>query len=155
MPVADFVSEIATAATLHADGRGVRFSIDRVDPLLTVNADPQLLASAVTNLLNNAFKYTATGGQVVMRALYEDRRVRFEVEDECGGIPEGPANPFRPFAERRHKDRTGLGLGLSIARRAARLHGGDISFRNLPGKGCVFVIDVPLAGEDALPHTVG
>jgi signal transduction histidine kinase len=108
------------------------------------------------NLLNNAFKYTHAGGQVVLRALHENGRVRFEVEDECGGIPDGPDDPFKSFAERRHKDRTGLGLGLSIARRAVRMHGGDIYFRNLPGKGCVFVIEVPLAGEGTpVPQNVG
>ena len=146
--VADFLSEISIASNLHADSRAVRLSIEHVDPRLAVNADPQLLASAVMNLLNNAFKYTHAGGHVVLRTLHEKGRVRFEVEDECGGIPDGTDDPFKPFAERRHQDRTGLGLGLSIARKAVRRHGGDIYFRNLPGKGCVFVIDVPLAGED-------
>jgi hypothetical protein len=107
------------------------------------------------NLLNNAFKYTHPGGHVVLRALHKNGRVRFEVEDECGGIPDGTDDLFKAFTERRHKDRTGLGLGLSIARKAVRLHGGDIYYRNLPGKGCVFVIEVPLAGEDApVPQNV-
>jgi signal transduction histidine kinase len=156
VPVAHFLNELAIAGNLHADNRGVQLSIDQVDPRLGVDADPQLLASAVMNLLNNAFKYTHAGGQVVLRALHENGRVRFEVEDECGGIPDGPDDPFKSFAERRHKDRTGLGLGLSIARRAVRMHGGDIYFRNLPGKGCVFVIEVPLAGEGTpVPQNVG
>ena len=156
VPVAHFLNELAIAGNLHADNLGVQLSIDQADPRLGVDADPQLLASAVMNLLNNAFKYTHAGGQVVLRALHENGRVRFEVEDECGGIPEGTDDPFKSFAERRHKDRTGLGLGLSIARRAVRMHGGDIYFRNLPGKGCVFVIDVPLAAEGApVPQSVG
>ena len=121
-----------------------------------MDADPQLLASAVMNLLNNAFKYTPAGGRVVLRALHEDGRVRIEVEDECGGIPDGTDDPFKAFADRRQKDRTGLGLGLSIARKAVRMHGGDIYFRNLPGKGCVFVIEVPLAAEDTpVPDAAG
>jgi signal transduction histidine kinase len=147
LPVADFFSEIAIAGNLHAENRAVQFSIDHVDPRLAVDADPQLLASAVMNLLNNAFKYTQAGGHVALRALHENGRVRFEVEDECGGIPEGIGDPFKAFAERRHKDRTGLGLGLSIARKAVRMLGGDIVYRNLPSKGCVFVIEVPLAHE--------
>jgi len=156
VPVAHFLNELAIAGNLHADNLGVQLSIDQVDPRLGVDADPQLLASAVMNLLNNAFKYTHPGGQVVLRALHENGRVRFEVEDECGGIPEGTDDPFKSFAERRHKDRTGLGLGLSIARRAVRMHGGYIYFRNLPGKGCVFVIDVPLAAEGTpVPQSVG
>jgi signal transduction histidine kinase len=147
--VADFFSEIAIAGNLHAENRAVQFSIDQVDSRLAVDADPQLLASAVMNLLTNAFKYTHAGGLCVLRALHENGRVRIEVEDECGGIPDGTADPFKVFAARRHKDRTGLGLGLSIARKAVRMHGGDIYYRNLVGKGCVFVIDVPLAGEAA------
>lgn len=148
VPVGHFLSEIAIAGNLHADNRGVRLSIDQVDDRLAVNADPQLLASAVMNLLNNAFKFTPPGGHVELRAVHENGRVRFEVQDECGGIPDGIGDAFKPFAERRQKDRTGLGLGLSIARKAVRMHGGDIKFRNLPGKGCVFVIDLPLAGEE-------
>jgi signal transduction histidine kinase len=78
------------------------------------------------------------------------------VEDECGGIPDGIEDPFQPFAERRQKNRSGLGLGLSIARKAVRLHEGDIYFRNLPGKGCVFVIELPLAGEETpVPQNAG
>jgi signal transduction histidine kinase len=156
VPVADFLSEIAIAGNLHAENRAVQLSIDPVDPRLAVDADPQLLASAVMNLLNNAFKFTHAGGHVVLRTRHENGRVRLEVEDGCGGIPDGIEDPFKPFAERRQKDRTGLGLGLSIARKAVRMHGGDIYFRNLPGKGCVFVIDVPSAEEETpVPQNVG
>jgi signal transduction histidine kinase len=69
-----------------------------------------------------------------------------EVEDECGGIPQGKSDLFQVFGDRRGSDRSGLGLGLSIARKAVRAHGGEI--RNIPGKGCVFIIDVPLATAD-------
>ena len=156
VPVADFLNELAIAANLHAESHAVQFAIDQVDPRLAVEADPQLLASAVMNLLTNAFKYTAAGGLVVLRTLHKNGRVQFEVEDECGGIPDGSYDPFKAFAVQRQKDRTGLGLGLSIARKAVRMHGGDIYFRNLPGKGCVFVVDVPLAAEQtSVPESVG
>jgi len=152
--VAAFLSDVALTGHLHAENRAVQFAMAEVDPRLSVDADPQLLASAVMNLLNNAFKYTHAGGRVVLRALREDQRVRIEVEDECGGIPDGTDDAFRAFAARRNNDRTGLGLGLSIARKAVRMHEGNIHIRNLPGKGCVFVIDLPLAGED-MPVTAG
>lgn len=154
--VAAFLSEIAVVANLHAECRDQQFTIEQVDPLIAVNADPQLLASAVMNLLNNAFKFTGAGGRVVLRAIRDDRTVRIEVEDECGGVPDSADEPFKAFADRRKTDRTGLGLGLSIARKAVKMHGGDIRFRNLPGKGCVFVIEVPLAAESTpVPQTAG
>jgi signal transduction histidine kinase len=153
--VVDFLSELAIAGHLHADSHAVQFTVDAVDPRLAVNADSQLLASAVMNLLTNAFKFTPPGGQVVLRALHENGRMQLEVEDQCGGIPDGTVDPFKAFTVQRQRDRTGLGLGLSIARKAVRRHGGDIYFRNLPGKGCVFVIDVPLAAEGApVPQSV-
>lgn len=76
------------------------------------------------------------------------RRLLVEIEDRCGGIPHGNGDLFQAFGERRGADRSGLGLGLSIARQAVRAHGGDIPIRNLPGIGCIFTIDVPLAADE-------
>ena len=146
-----FLRDIAIAGGLHAECRGLQFGIDPVEANLAVDIDPQLLRSAVMNLLNNAFKFTRAGGRVLLRARHEDQRVLIEVEDECGGIPETKDDPFQPFGDRRGNDRTGLGLGLSIARKAVRAHRGDIHIRNLPGKGCIFVIAVPLAVDDEAP----
>lgn len=148
IPVAPFIDNIAAAGYLHAEVRGLTFTSDTVEPALSINADPELLASAVTNLLNNAFKFTPTGGNVVLRAHREHDRLLIEVEDGCGGIPESAGDLFTPFGERKGIDRTGLGLGLSIARKVVRAHGGDIHVRNMPGKGCVFVVVVPLAAKD-------
>jgi len=78
-----------------------------------------------------------------------------EVEDQCGGIPATAGDPFKAFGERRGSDRTGMGLGLSIARNAVKAQGGDIGIRNMPGAGCVFVIALPRAAEEvsAAPKT--
>jgi len=150
----EFISDIAVAGSLDAEYRGLQFVVEPVAPGLTISGDPQLLSSAVMNLLNNGFKFTRAGGRVVLRACHEDRRLRIEVEDECGGIPETKADPFRPFGDKRGSDRTGL--GLSIARKVVRAHGGDIQIRNTPGKGCVFVIEIPLeAGTEPVPAAPG
>ncbi len=100
------------------------------------------------NLLHNAFKNTPPGGRVVLRAHGQEGRLIVEVEDACGGIPESKGDLFQPFGDQRGSDRSGLGLGLSIARKAIRAHGGDILIRNMPGRGCVFTIEIPLAEED-------
>ena len=112
-----------------------------MNPKVCIDVDPQVLSPAIMNLLNNAFKFTRPGGRVVLRAHHEDGPCCIEVEDECGGIPERDGDPFQPFTEQHGADRTGLGLGLSIARKAVRAQGGDISIRNMPGKGCVFVVE--------------
>jgi signal transduction histidine kinase len=142
--LAPFLNDLAVAAGLHAEDRGLQFGVDPVDPKLCIDVDSRMLSSAIMNLLNNAFKFTRPGSRVTLRAHQEDRRVRIEVEDECGGIPAASRDPFQPFAEQRGNDRSGLGLGLSIARKAVRAQGGDITIRNLPGKGCVFVIEIPV-----------
>jgi signal transduction histidine kinase len=155
LPVAAFIDDVAASGMLHAEYREIRFDVEPVDPDLAVDADPQLLTSAVMNVLHNAFKNTPAGGRVVLRAHGEHGRLIIETEDECGGIPPGTGDLFQAFGDRRGSDRSGLGLGLSIARGAVRAHGGEIRIRNVPGKGCVFVIDVPLAAtEGAPPHTV-
>lgn len=91
---------------------------------------------------------------MVLRARAEHGRLLIETEDECGGIPPSKGDLFQKFGDRRGYDRSGLGLGLSIARKAVRAHGGEISIRNMPGKGCVFVIDVPLAATEDVPQPV-
>ena len=154
IPLGVFLEEVAHAASLHAESRGLQFDTGEVESGLAVNADPQLLASALMNLLNNGFKYTPPGGRVVLRARQEGDRVFIEVEDRCGGIAESKADPFQAFTDRRRYDRSGLGLGLSIARKAVRLYGGDITFRNLPGTGCIFVIDMPAASDTVTPRVL-
>lgn len=145
-----FLQEIGTAARLQAENSRMQFIIEPVDPELAAMIDGQLLASAVMNLLNNAFKYTPPAGRVVLRAGERGERVFIEVEDECGGLAQRQGDPFQAFGERSAKDRTGLGLGLSIARKAVKAQGGDIHTRNMPGHGCVFVIEVPKAAAGAL-----
>jgi signal transduction histidine kinase len=157
LPVVTLLDDVAVAAVLHSEYRAVQFRVEEVDPALAVDGDPQLLSSAVMNLLHNAFKYTPARGRVVLRAHAEERRLVIEVEDECGGILTNKADLFQAFGDRRGRDRSGLGLGLSLARKAMRTQGGDISVRNIPGKGCVFTIEMPLAAEDArrVPNRAG
>jgi signal transduction histidine kinase len=142
-----FLKDLAGAAGLHADYSSLQFDLEPVDAALVVDVDPSLLSSATMNLLSNAFKYTRPGGRVLLRAFQVESQVCIEVEDQCGGIPESKADPFQPFGDRRGHDRSGLGLGLSIARKAVRAQGGDIHIRNMPPHGCVFVIELPAVIE--------
>lgn len=60
-------------------------------------------------------------------------------------MPDSKTDLFRAFGDRRGADRSGLGLGLAMARKAVNAHGGDIHVRNMPGTGWVFMIELPLA----------
>ncbi|MGZ6141994.1 MAG: sensor histidine kinase [Myxococcales bacterium] len=143
--LAEFIEEIEVSATLDARARNVALTVAPVKYGIVVEADRQLLASAVSNLLQNAFKFTRPQGQVSLRAYAASGRVLIEVEDECGGLPPGKAEElFRPF-DRRGADQSGLGLGLAISRKSVGANGGGIQVQNRPGKGCKFTIDLPLA----------
>jgi len=146
--VADFIEQIEIDASIDAVDRGLHFSAERVDTKLLVDVDRHLFASAISNLLRNAFKFTRPSGHISLRARCVDDRVMIEVEDECGGLPPGVAEVlFRPF-EQRGADRAGLGLGLAISRQAIETDGGKISLRDIPGKGCVFIVEMPLAIDE-------
>ena len=80
---------------------------------------------------------------IVLRVSTTADRVRFEIEDECGGLEPGVADSmFEPFAQQ-GADRSGLGLGLAICLRGVEAIGGVLRVHDLPGKGCVFVVDLP------------
>ncbi len=147
--VSEFIDAVTLVANLHAEYHDATLVVGAVNRELVVEGDPQVLSSAVMNLVLNGLKYTKPGGQVVLTARRKGGNMLIEVEDECGGFPEHTRDPFRPFGEQRGRVRTGLGMGLSIARQGIRAHGGDIVIRNLPGKGCIFAAEVPLAAAEA------
>lgn len=142
--VSDFVADAAQVASLHAGARGCTLAVSVVDPLLRVQGDRDLLMAAVVNLLHNAFKFTRAGTQVSLGVRVAEGAVCIDVEDHCGGLPAGSAEVmFLPFTQA-GQDRSGLGLGLSIARRHVEADGGELTVRNLPGRGCVFTMSLPL-----------
>jgi signal transduction histidine kinase len=141
--VGGFIDEIEPSATLEATTRGIKLDVVAVQAGVSILADRQVLAAVVTNLLQNAFKFTRSGTRVTLRVGASEERVLIEVEDECGGLPGGNADDlFRPF-EQRGADRTGVGLGLAFCRWAVEANAGRIYARTLPGTGCVFTIDLP------------
>jgi signal transduction histidine kinase len=123
--------------------RGVIIRTELRQPDVKILANENLLFSALSNLLQNALKFTRDNGAVVLRSFPSKAGVRIEVEDTCGGLPDGATEDlFRAFVQRSH-GRGGVGLGLPIAKRAVEAHGGTLSVRNNPGIGCTFVVDLP------------
>ena len=143
MPLANFVDQIGASALLEARARGCKLTVSDVDARLAVDVDPDMLLSALGNLLQNAFKFTEQGTEVTVNAYAVADRILIEVEDHCGGLPPGSVEKmFLPFSQS-GTDKSGLGLGLAISRRSIEANYGTLRVRDVPGTGCVFTIDLP------------
>ena len=143
--VRQFIGEAEDAAALDAAARHVELVVVPISADLAIEGDRQILAAALVNVLQNAVKFTRPDSRVSLKAYATGDRVLIDVEDRCGGLPDGKLdNLFRPF-EQRGVERTGLGLGLPISRRGVEANGGTLRVHDLPGTGCVFSIDLPLA----------
>jgi len=141
--LAEFIAEVQLAATLEAQVNNCTLTVSYVDSKLFVDADRELLLSAVGNLLQNAFKFTHPGSEVLLKVYAVSDRVLIEVEDKCGGLPAGDVERmFLPFTQS-GANRSGLGLGLSISRRSVEANEGTLRVRDIPTSGCVFTIDLP------------
>jgi signal transduction histidine kinase len=141
--VSGFIDELAPAATMEAHARSIRLTVMPVEDGVAIEADRQVLAAVMGNLLQNAFKFTRPRSAVTLKVGASAERVLIEIQDECGGLPGGNVNElFHPF-EQRSADRTGLGLGLAFSRWGVEANHGRLYARNLPEVGCVFTVDLP------------
>ncbi|MDQ0074461.1 signal transduction histidine kinase [Variovorax boronicumulans] len=146
--LAAFIREAETAAQLVANAAGCAFEVPVVDHLLAIRGNRELLLAALANILQNAFKFTHPHTAIALKVHALGEHVLIEVEDHCGGLPTGSAaTMFAPFNQHSH-DRSGLGLGLSIARQSVESDLGTLTVRDMPGIGCVFTICLP---RHALP----
>jgi signal transduction histidine kinase len=145
VPVWQLIEEVEIGAQMSAQTMGLNFVVTSLDKTVAVQADRQILAAAIANLLQNAFKFTRKGTTVRLRASATDGRVLIEVEDECGGLPVKNAETLlRPFVQR-GKNRSGVGLGLAICMKAVTAMGGELRVKDRPREGCVFAIELPKA----------
>jgi hypothetical protein len=143
LSLAEFIAEAKSGADLDATTRGCLLTVAEVDPSLGIQVNHELMLAALMNLLHNAFKFTQPHTQVSLEAHAVGERILIDVKDQCGGLPPGSAEKmFTPFTQH-SDDRTGMGLGLSIARKSVEAGGGTLNVRDVPGTGCVFTIDLP------------
>lgn len=153
-----FVAELKLTASLEAAERKCIFVVAKVDTRLALMGDRDLLLAAAGNLLQNAFKFTQPRSEVTLNAYSAGGRILIDVEDNCGGLHPGAVDSmFQPYVQL-DANRSGVGLGLSIAKQSVEANGGLLSVRDVPGTGCVFTIDLPryldpdtieVAGKDA------
>lgn len=142
--LADFIAEAKQPALLDAENHGCVLEVAAVSEDLQLIANRDLLLAALANLLSNAFKFTHHHTMVSLKAYAVGNRILIEVADNCGGLPPGNAEKmFAPFMQN-SGDRSGLGLGLSIARQSIEEDGGTLTVQDVPNIGCIFTINLPM-----------
>lgn len=142
----DLIAECAREARTLAAARGLRLCVDAA-PDAPFEGDEMLLRRLVLNLIENAIKYTPSGGRIDVRLCVSDGTYRVEVQDTGPGVPaELRSRIFDRFvrvdAARSHPDdfSSGAGLGLPIARWIAQAHGGRVELERTSAAGSLFVL---------------
>lgn len=148
--VGSVIRQAVEASQQLLDGNGVVLSVTIPDVPLHVRADPVRLTQIACNLLNNAGKYTLSGGRVEISACQQDGQAVLSVADNGVGIPRDMLpHVFELFAQ---VDRSlgraqgGLGIGLALVRDLVTLHGGEVEAQSGgPGQGSRFTVRLPLS----------
>ncbi len=144
------VETLAASLRPEAERRGLSLEVATGDAPLSVYGDPEALRQLAANLLDNALKYTPSGGRVTVRAGRDGGGVTLEVQDTGPGIElqhqERIFERFYRVDRGRSREVGGTGLGLSIVKHVARAHGGAVAVRSAPGQGSTFTVRLPLEG---------
>ncbi len=152
--LADLLRQVVDDADFEARNRNCRVILYKADECHAVGS-PELLHSAVENIVRNAVRYTADQTEVEVRLLCKASAANSEavvkIRDHGPGVAESSLQQlFRPFFrldESRERKTGGVGLGLAIAQRAVRLHGGEVSASNAPGGGLEVTIAFPASSS--------
>lgn len=146
----------ACVETLRTTGRSSGYQLETMLETAYVDGDPTRLEQVVSNLLDNALKYTPAGGTITLRVAAQDGHAQLSVQDNGIGIaPELLPHVFEVFVQGNialDRAQGGLGIGLSLVRRLTELHGGRVSVASSgPGQGSCFTLTLPLiaAGRSA------
>lgn len=133
-----------------AEAAGLTLTVD-ADAVVPITADAVRLRQVAANLIDNAVKYTPTGGRVTVRVsrTADDREAVLEVRDTGPGVPEAeqPRVWERLYRCDQSRSQKGLGLGLSLVRAIVEAHGGKATVRNASDGGAIFEVRLPLGGR--------
>jgi signal transduction histidine kinase len=150
----DLVNSAIAAGKDAADRNRVRLvPVIAEESLPLVAVEWQQISHVFSNLIHNAVKHSKPGDEVIVKAAREDGGVRFSVSDKGPGV----ATKYQPYLfEKFYRvpgaERTGAGLGLSIAREIVRAHHGSIGLKSVPGQGAEFYFDIPFHEGAVIPQ---
>jgi len=126
-----------------------RLTFELVDDLPAITCDSDMILRVITNLMENAIKYTPMGGAIKLSAGLVERGVRISVADSGPGIPAHMQRQiFDKFSRVKYHDAPkGVGLGLAFCRLAVEAHGGQIWVESEPGQGSIFSFIIPAQSQ--------
>jgi signal transduction histidine kinase len=149
----DLMRLVRDAVSTAAAGQDeVRITAKLTEPLPRIRGDRERLRQVLTNLIDNAVKYSPAGDEVEVSARSDDGVVQISVSDRGPGIPyDQQGLIFEKFgrSEVRGSSKPGTGLGLFIARSIAEAHGGTLEVRSRPDEGATFVLTLPVTESGA------
>jgi len=144
--IAQLIGEACELYEFVAEEKKMRIT-QQLQPACMANVDAVRMRQVFANLLDNAIKYTASGGAVTVRCARVGDNIRIEFEDTGMGIAPDEIDRIwdRLFRGDRSRSQKGLGLGLSVVRAIVRSHGGAVSVRSEIGSGSTFAVELPAA----------
>ncbi|MGM0771944.1 MAG: PAS domain S-box protein [Halobacteriota archaeon] len=145
----EVLDDVRSIVSTLAEKKNICLSTSLEAEDICIKADRLKLTQVLFNLVSNAIKFTPEGGSVMIRAENDADSLVIRVEDTGIGIPESAqCDLFKPFSQLEsdtNRRYGGTGLGLSLAKKLVRLHGGEIWVESEPGNGSVFGFSVPLS----------
>lgn len=153
--LADLTRQSAALVAVLAEDKGITISLDLPSQSMSLSGDAAVLGQSVSNILDNAIKYSPTGSQVLVTGRADARTLTLSISDNGPGIaPEHLPHVFERFwrADAARGRSGGFGLGLSIAQWAVHAHGGRIEVHSQPGQGARFDIVLPRQPIHPLDH---
>jgi signal transduction histidine kinase len=146
--VKEYIQETVNSIKHRLEEKNQSLELDIQDELPQVYADPNRLVQVLTNLINNANKYTPTEGRITVRANHHGNFVRIEVVDNGIGIDEEDQKKlFSQFFRSENevvREQQGWGLGLNLTKHLVDLMGGEIGVESEPSKGSTFWFSLPV-----------
>jgi signal transduction histidine kinase len=147
-PSEHLAEEVCELTRIQAQAKTVRVTCE-IQGSATVFADRDRLLQVLTNLIDNALKFTPEGGEIRVQSVAKDHEVQFSVRDTGPGIPESDRHRiFEPYWQASANKHKGIGLGLAIAKRIVEQHGGRIWVESEEGQGSTFAFTIPARAED-------
>ncbi|MDQ7025524.1 MAG: GAF domain-containing sensor histidine kinase [Anaerolineae bacterium] len=154
----DIIHKISKNHLMPAEKEALTLKVTASDDIPIVNVDANMLERSITNLVDNAIKYTPNGGIIEVGIHRDNDDIVITVSDDGFGISEENLKSLfmrhTRIRRREHKTVKGSGLGLFIVRSVARHHGGDAFVESEVGNGSTFGIRIPLQGENLLGSSI-